>query len=197
MGTTVSMAAMACTPTLMRAAMSELPVLYRSCTVPVNSAEHTMERTNSNDLMLMDYLSRTTSGLQQALSRTNSGEALNVTKNDTSATVPTHKRKRSLTINTSPGNFFQRCLQSPGEKSPSALKLSPTLPTLSRAGSFNAGKVSPMLPTLSRTASKDSLFGSILADVLDVPTDPGTRNSVPESSSLIEPKGPFGPYNPC
>ena len=124
------MAAMACTPTLMRAAMSELPVLHRSCTVPVNSAEHTMERTNSNDLMLMDYLSRTTSGLQQALSRTNSGEALNVTKNDTSATVPTHKRKRSLTINTSPGNFFQRCLQSPGEKSPSALKLSPTLPTL-------------------------------------------------------------------
>jgi len=245
-----NMAAMACSPTLMRAAMSELPVLHRSCTVPVNSAEYTMERTNSNDLLLMDYLSRTTSGLQQALSRTNSGEALNVTKNDTLATVPTHKRKRSLTINTSPGNFFQRCLQSPGEKSPSALKLSPTLPTLSRAGSFNTGKVSPTLPTLSRTASKDSLFGSILADVLDVPTDPGTRNSVPESSSLIEPpplveprpqadcmhqldaqqiaqalcrarneyntalleahhqpaavpslssepKGPFGPYNPC
>jgi len=227
---------MTCSSSLMRAVASELPVLQRSCSVTV-STEYTMDRTNSNDLMLADYLSRTTSGLQ-AMSRTNSGEmAIDSAKKDASTAVPTFKRKRSLTINTSVGNFFQRCLQSPGEKSPGALKLSPTLPTLSRAGSCNVGDASPTLPTLSRTASKDSLFSSILTDVLDVPMDPSTvieqpvesrpqadcmhqldaqqiaqalsraRNEynmleaqqqpAPVPSLSSEPKGPFGPYNPC
>jgi len=166
---------------LLRAVAADLPVLTRSCSITVqNTSEYTMERTNSTDLMLADFLARTNSGTVQ--------HEIGAPEANATA-VPTFKRKRSLTINTSVENVFQ-LLASPGEKSPSTktLKASPTTLRTALSRSFAGNKSSPTLPTLSRTASKDSLFGSILADVLvpaDVPQDP-TQNGMCESS-LIEP----------